>query len=338
VYECSMIGGEIYQYIPPYSTTGWIFMGDINQLEPVEPKKAKVISLTENGILIDPRHSPTFCSETFWELTEVMRNSGAILEYCTNIIEGVYHHSGIQRIPAIDWENEMVHRFVHHYANGTPQDIKALAWSNRRVLTLNTAIRNVLFEGSVVPFERGERLVARESIAGDTSGITLMYSCQQCTVVSYSIEQKILSFAPQSGDLICQSEPLKVWRLILSVDNQSIDITIDVLHESERENATVLLNAWRQMVLEIPSSKARSQSWHHWYGVLDQICLMPQKKAYLRKLQCAFASTIHQSQGSTYKEIFADNDVFGCKDPILKRQLLYVQASRASEKLVLRGK
>lgn len=41
--------------------------------------------------------------------------------------------------------------------------------------------------------------------------------------------------------------------------------------------------------------------------------------------------TVHRSQGSTFNEVFVDGDVFWAKDPLLRRQLVYVAVSRASE-------
>jgi exodeoxyribonuclease-5 len=48
---------------------------------------------------------------------------------------------------------------------------------------------------------------------------------------------------------------------------------------------------------------------------------------------------VHRSQGSTFSEVFVDADVFWPKDPVLRRQLVYVAVSRASQavSLVARG-
>lgn len=45
--------------------------------------------------------------------------------------------------------------------------------------------------------------------------------------------------------------------------------------------------------------------------------------------------TVHRSQGSTFSEVFVDADVFWPKDPILRRQLVYVAVSRASRAVTL---
>jgi len=41
--------------------------------------------------------------------------------------------------------------------------------------------------------------------------------------------------------------------------------------------------------------------------------------------------TVHRSQGSTFAEVFVDADVFWPKDEVLRRQLVYVAVSRASQ-------
>lgn len=41
--------------------------------------------------------------------------------------------------------------------------------------------------------------------------------------------------------------------------------------------------------------------------------------------------TVHRSQGSTFAEVFVDGDVFWPSDAVLRRQLVYVAVSRASQ-------
>jgi exodeoxyribonuclease-5 len=45
--------------------------------------------------------------------------------------------------------------------------------------------------------------------------------------------------------------------------------------------------------------------------------------------------TVHRSQGSTFGEVFVDGDVFWPKDETLRRQLVYVAVSRASQAVTL---
>jgi exodeoxyribonuclease-5 len=45
--------------------------------------------------------------------------------------------------------------------------------------------------------------------------------------------------------------------------------------------------------------------------------------------------TVHRSQGSTFAQVFIDADVFWPDDDELRRQLVYVAVSRASEAVSL---
>jgi exodeoxyribonuclease-5 len=45
--------------------------------------------------------------------------------------------------------------------------------------------------------------------------------------------------------------------------------------------------------------------------------------------------TVHRSQGSTFAEVFVDGDVFWPSDAVLRRQLVYVAVSRASQAVSL---
>jgi exodeoxyribonuclease-5 len=47
--------------------------------------------------------------------------------------------------------------------------------------------------------------------------------------------------------------------------------------------------------------------------------------------------TVHRSQGSTFAEVFVDADVFWPSDPVLRRQLVYVAVSRASQAVTLQA-
>jgi exodeoxyribonuclease-5 len=68
-------------------------------------------------------------------------------------------------------------------------------------------------------------------------------------------------------------------------------------------------------------------------------------KAFWRRyflVRDAFASlgpaavlTVHRSQGSTFGEVFIDEDVFWPQDPLLRRRLVYVAVSRASQAVTL---
>ena len=47
--------------------------------------------------------------------------------------------------------------------------------------------------------------------------------------------------------------------------------------------------------------------------------------------------TVHRSQGSTFSEVFVDGDVFWPSDTVLRRQLVYVAVSRASQAVTLQA-
>ena len=47
--------------------------------------------------------------------------------------------------------------------------------------------------------------------------------------------------------------------------------------------------------------------------------------------------TVHRSQGSTFAEVFVDGDVFWPSDTVLRRQLVYVAVSRASQAVTLQA-
>ena len=160
-----------------------------------------------------------------------------------------------------------------------------------------------------------------------------MNSCAECTVES----------ASQSSVTFFDKSVWNVWELVIETDLGDL-ASVNILDISEKEHCSKYFGEWKKQILSIPNDtsenrKTRKAEWAKFYQHLDLLCLKPQGNGFIRKLQYAFALTIHQSQGSTFETVFADvSNVYGCKDIKLRNQLLYVQGSRASKELILLSK
>jgi exodeoxyribonuclease-5 len=84
---------------------------------------------------------------------------------------------------------------------------------------------------------------------------------------------------------------------------------------------------WSRPVVERLAQEARAAGKQDGRGLWRRYFLLRDSFAWLGP---AAVLTVHRSQGSTFAEVFVDGDVFWPKDPVLRRQLVYVAVSRAS--------
>jgi exodeoxyribonuclease-5 len=91
-----------------------------------------------------------------------------------------------------------------------------------------------------------------------------------------------------------------------------------------RQALDAVLQGLRRQALEAGKRDGRAL-WRRFFLVRDAFA----------SLGPAAVLTVHRSQGSTFAEVFIDADVFWPSDAVLRRQLVYVAVSRASEAVSL---
>ena len=190
--------------------------------------------------------------------------------------------------------------------------------------------------------------MAKESIAKCANGFwrngskySFMPSSAECTVLSAKPTTKKLSiptvFTKNGSPCLPHGEQyfeFNVWELDLITDVKD-RATLFILDESSKTLAEEVLGVWRKAICDIEDRDYRREEWKEWYSKCDALTIYFTGNKIARKLQYAFCLTIHQSQGSTFQKVFADNDVMWETKTKLRNQLLYVQGSRASKQLVL---
>jgi exodeoxyribonuclease-5 len=98
-----------------------------------------------------------------------------------------------------------------------------------------------------------------------------------------------------------------------SVPRQALDVVLERLRASARGMAR-------------DQGKAAARGlWRQFFLVRDAFAA----------LGPAAVLTVHRSQGSTFGQVFVDADVFWPRDELLRRQLVYVAVSRASQAVAL---
>lgn len=334
--EASMIGADLWQYVEQ-GQSRFLLMGDPCQLPPIDEVESSVFSAIADS----------------WELTKVVRYDGAIFKYVTDIRENIdakslpfkkFERGVFEKYDRDKWMIALINRYQKMLQSDdqNSNSLRALAWTNRRVQDINIAVRNALYGADALPYIIGERLVAKDLIEvpvdgyvyGDWqnnakwatgSSTTLMHSCDECVITNVTRGTKKVFGVDFNG-----------YFLVVTTDLGD-DATIFTVNESEKDKVTQVCNGQKKAILDTHIEYgSRSQMWAIYYKGLNELNLKSVGNGYMRKLQYAFALTIHQSQGSTFGCVFADTfNVFGCQDVKLRNQLLYVQGSRASQELYI---
>jgi len=331
--EGSMEGEALWGYVQN-AQSRFLHMGDPCQLPDVE-----------TGL-----ESPIFTQiKDRWDLTKVVRYDGAIYKYVTDIRENItqkrlpfhkYELGTFDKLGSDLWMKNLIQRFKKDLKDDArdPNGIRALAWTNKRVQEINSAVRSTLY-WSDVPYSHNERLVAKDLIElqhpdGDWrsgyvwatgSNTVLMHSCDECVIKHFRQGVKNVFNTDFEG-----------WYLDVLTDLGD-RATIFIVDESEKTKVMTVCGGAKKLILDTHLEHCdRAEKWRLWYQGLNELGLKSSGNSFMRKLQYAFALTIHQSQGSTFKTVFADTaNVFGCQDTELRNKLLYVQGSRASQELYL---
>ncbi|MFZ4676394.1 MAG: ATP-dependent DNA helicase, partial [Nodosilinea sp.] len=161
--ECSMINQELWELLVNavsnlYRGTQILFVGDSAQLPPVnEPESACFRQIVHRA-----------------ELTEVVRYGGAIGVIAEDIRRNLERDrlprftsdtntdntEGCFVLPRPAWETLLIRAFTSPAYQKNPDQVRALAYTNRRVAQLNHTIRSAIYGSNALRFVPGERLIA----------------------------------------------------------------------------------------------------------------------------------------------------------------------------------
>lgn len=115
--------------------------------------------------------------------------------------------------------------------------------------------------------------------------------------------------------------------------DEQLEIPVLAIHEDSWDETERFLRQWKSNILQ-SDRDLRSSMWREYYQFLEKYCLTMRGNTCMNRLQYAYALTIHQSQGSTFENVFLDYaDLIRCKEPTMRNRLLYTGATRASGNL-----
>ncbi|NEQ44841.1 MAG: AAA family ATPase [Leptolyngbya sp. SIOISBB] len=296
--ECSMVNEELWRLLVNavsnlYGSTQILFVGDPAQLPPVnEPESACFREILHKS-----------------ELTEVVRYGGAIGVIAEDIRRNLERDrwprfqtdvngdrtEGYFVLPRSVWEQLMLKAFTSDAYQMNPDQVRALAYTNRRVTQLNHKIRRAIYGGTALRFVPGERLIAlNPCIEEDT---IILPTSAECEVIE--------ARRTRDGEW-------PIW--LLSVETEEGDFReLRVLHESGASELKLKLD-----------DLARNKNWMAFWDL----------RQYFHDVDYAYSLTIHKSQGSTFQDVFVDvPSMLANRNIIERNQLCYVALTRAAKRL-----
>ncbi len=305
--ECSMINQEMWELLVKAVSrlddkTQLLFVGDEAQLPPV-------------GETASP------CFEQIYDrtaLTEVVRYGGAIGLLAEDVRRNLDrpmmprwesdrsedNTQGTFILPSQQWDKLLLRAFTSDSYGQDPDQVRVLAYTNRRVQQLNQRIRAAIYGSDAAQFVVGERLMANSPCLIDDNQIILQTS-EECKVLDAYIDQ--------SDDPV-MLERWQVWKMEI-VTEAGLYRELRVLHGNEKKRFDKALKGL-----------ADSKSWKAFWEL----------KQYFHELNYAYSLTVHKSQGSTFQDVFVDLRNLMINRKITERnQLCYVAFTRAANRLFL---
>ena len=198
-------------------------------------------------------------------------------------------------LPRQVWENLMLKAFTSESYRSNPDQVRALAYTNRRVAQLNQIIRREIYGSAALRFVAGERLIAINPCLEEDA--IILPTSAECEVIEVD----------QGRD-----REWPIWRLFVETEDQRLRM-LRVLHESGQQEMSRRLD-----------ELAREKRWMEFWDLRQRF----------HAVDYAYSLTIHKSQGSTFQDVFVDIPSMAANRKVIERnQLCYVAFTRAAKRL-----
>ena len=310
-----------------------LWMGDDAQLPPVESRRDRPtdqLNLLEPEL---PNESPLF-DLPGWQLTEVVRYSGAIALLANDIRQNLscprlplaeirYYAQQDQTVDLLnlqDWHKVMIAAFKYGDIEDSPDQFRVLAWRNKRVAEINAAIHTARYGDNADPYCPGEVIIARRpcTIAmpnDNRNRLTLLHNGEQAVVID---AKRATVEGLSVWWLDCRKEP---------DDNGLTRVTLQVIDQCSAEDLDRRLKVLAEKAKAERDPSLRKRAWVNYYELKNQF----------HDVSLAYALTVHKSQGSTFGQVFVDLADIGCnrRDIKERNRMIYTAITRCSQQSIL---
>ena len=331
--EASMVDSALLEIAlrcaHPFKTR-LVFVGDPAQLPPVGEPQSPVFSM---GRSVNA------------SLTEVVRHQGPVLQLATGLRSGdlpcrqppalglVRDPQGqVAVLPRSQWLEAAQAALKRGAELDNPDHARILCYTNRALEQLVPLARRAIHGemADQLPVLPGEVLMTRSAVmapacrAGEEAAEEpdmLLGSNRELVVRDVTPERcDLADFGVGSGDGLT---PAVIETLNADVEAGETRLTLRLLPpvgSAGRQALDGVMRSLRLQAREAGKQQGRSL-WRRYFLVRDAFA----------SLGPAAVLTVHRSQGSTFGEVFIAGDVFWPSDDTLRRQLVYVAVSRASQ-------
>jgi exodeoxyribonuclease-5 len=343
--EASMVDSQLLEIslrcAHPFRTR-LVFVGDPAQLPPVGEASSPVFGL---GRAVTA------------ELREVVRHQGPVLRLAQGIREQalpcrpppalppVREAAGqVAVLPRRQWLEQAQEALRRSAATDNPDLARILCYTNRSLEQLVPIARRALHGAmadqlAVLP---GEVLITRAAVMAPACRQGEEMAEEPDMVLGSNRELVVRDVTPDrcdladfgltggdlAGDLLLPAMAVPVIDTLtatVEVGEGTLQLRLlPPLGSAARASLDGVLARLRSAARSQEKSAARAL-WRRFFLLRDAFA----------SLGPAAVLTVHRSQGSTFGEVFVDADVFWPKDPLLRRQLVYVAVSRARSAVTL---
>jgi ATP-dependent exoDNAse (exonuclease V) alpha subunit len=312
--ESSMVSTALFQFIKEAISRGQVntvlFIGDSNQLLPVNNGESKVFSLQKQ-----------------YQLTEIVRQAkeSNIIKLATKIRECISTQEFISLKDILSGSEaddieffEDKEKFINDYCKNDDwaiEDKIITAYTNNDVEIFNKTIRDRYWK------EKGTNnpplFLHNDKIRFKNPYIT--YPREHLNTILFQNSEEIVI---DTAELI-EGFNIKYWRCTAVGRNPN-----DIFRVIDPDSEVTLNNALetRIQLAKMSEREYKAQYWHDYYRL----------KNYFADVQYIFGSTIHKLQGSTVDTIYIDFSTLINNEKIsndLKYRLAYVAITRARHKV-----
>lgn len=312
--ECSMLSREMMVHIHRHLTSQFVlFVGDPAQLPPVGEAASDSFATASRS------HLDTIVRQA--DGNPILIAAGAIRAAQGAGVDWTWarsDHTAAEGLFTPDNAAAWMRKaFTSPGFDTDPDSHRYLAWTNAKVDQVNRQVRQWRYGDNIpTPFMPGERAMLRAPVIRDRT--VILSTNEEVTV--RSVEEAEFSFdVPDADDCVGWTARLACWRVHLTKDD-GLEHSVHLPIGQDEYNSVV-----NRIKDEARHTKSR---WGGFHGFTTA----------LAKMQSIYALTVHNSQGSTFKNCFLnvqDIQKRQRSNPLEMQQLLYVGVTRASHSVVL---
>ncbi|MCP9806164.1 AAA family ATPase [Cyanobium sp. T1B-Tous] len=319
--------------------TRLVFVGDPAQLPPVGEPESPVFSLGRA------------CRA---ELREVVRHQGPVLRLASGLRQGALPCRRPPALPPIRtatgqvallergaWLEAAQAALRRSAETDNPDLARILCYTNRSLEQLVPIARRALHGemADQLPVLPGEVLITRAAVMAPACREGEDAAEEPDMVLGTNRELVVRDVTPERCDLadfgiatadlggdLCPPVIDTLMAKVEAGDSQLSLRLLPPLGTAGRSALEAVLARLRQRARDAGKQEGKGL-WRRFFLVRDAFA----------SLGPAAVLTVHRSQGSTFAEVFVDGDVFWPSDLVLRRQLVYVAVSRASQAVTLQA-